>query len=113
MENNSFLRRTRSDPSSFIGGIIGLVAFLIVGLLPSLVYGGYAGVILGGAIFGTPIHESVVAQATVLLGVISGVLSIGGVFVLSGAILTTGAYICLQCLFPCDLTDQVGHSSLL
>ncbi len=92
MVQNSVKRRTRANPFTFIGGIIGLVTFLVVGLLPSLLYGGYAGVILGGAIFGTPIHESIFAQATVVLGVISGVLAIGGVFVLGGAILATGAY---------------------
>jgi hypothetical protein len=92
MEKNKVERRTRANPFTFIGGIIGLVAFLVVGLLPSLLYGGYAGVILGSAIFGTPIHENIFAQATVVLGVISGVLAIGGVFVLGGAILATGAY---------------------
>ena len=92
MEKNNVERRTRANPLTFIGGMIGLVTFLIVGLLPSLLYGGYAGVILGSAIFGTPIHENIFAQATVVLGVISGVLAIGGVFVLGGAILATGAY---------------------
>jgi hypothetical protein len=92
MENNNVERRTRANPFTFIGGVVGLVVFLVVGLLPSLLYGGYAGVILGSAIFGTPIHESIFAQATVVLGVVSGVLAIGGVFVLGGAILATGAY---------------------
>ncbi len=92
MANNNVERRTRANPMTFAGGMLGLVTFLVVGLLPSLLYGGYAGVILGGAIFGTPIHESVFAQATVILGVISGVLAIGGIFVLGGAILATGAY---------------------
>ena len=92
MEKNSVARKTRANPITFIGGMVGLVTFLVVGLLPSLLYGGYAGVILGGAIFGTPIHESVFAQATVVLGVISGVLAIGGIFVLGGAIVATGVY---------------------
>jgi len=34
----------------------------------------------------------VFGQATVVLGVISGVLAIGGIFVLGGAILGSGAY---------------------
>ena len=92
MEKNNVERRTIANPFTFIGGMIGLVTFLVVGLLPSLLYGGYAGVILASAIFGTPIHENIFAQATVVLGVISGVLAIGGVFVLGGAILATGAY---------------------
>jgi hypothetical protein len=115
MENNSFVRRTRANHVSVIGGLVGLVTFLVVGLLPSLLYGGYAGVIVGGAIFGTPVHESVFAQATVFLGAIAGVFSIGGVFVLGGAILTTGAHGLLAALsvgpemesMPSDL---LGHA---
>jgi len=83
-----------SGPNSvtFAGGVLGLIVFLGVGLLPSLLYGGYAGVILGSAIFGSPIHESAFAQATVVLGVLSGVLSIGAIFVLAGAIVATGIH---------------------
>jgi len=92
MRKNSVARLNRANPITFLGGVLGLAVFLIVGLLPSLLYGGYAGVILGSAIFGAPIHESVFAQATVVLGVISGVLAIGGIFVLGGAILATGVY---------------------
>jgi len=80
--------------------MIGLVAFLVVGLLPSLLYGGYAGVILGTVIFGSPIHESVFAQAIVVLGVLSGVLAIGGVFVLSGAIVANGICGTMTALLP-------------
>jgi len=81
---------TGPNSVTFTGGIVGLLAFLVVGLLPSLLYGGYAGVIIGSAIFGSPIHENVLAQATVVLGVLSGVLSVGSIFVLAGAILATG-----------------------
>jgi hypothetical protein len=92
MGKNNTARLNRANPITFLGGVMGLALFLGVGLLPSLLYGGYAGLILGSAIFGTPIHESVFGQATVALGVLSGVLAIGGIFVLGGAILATGAY---------------------
>ncbi len=94
---------------TFIGGIIGLVTYLVVGLLPSLLYGGYAGVILGSAIFGSPIHENVFAQATVALGVLSGVLAIGGVFVLGGAILATGIFGTLSALASATARTQEPH----
>lgn len=82
----------RLEPNSgtFIGGIFGLMVFLVVGLLPSLLYGGYAGVILGSAIFGSPIHEHVLAQATVIIGILTGVLSVGSIFVVGGAIIASG-----------------------
>lgn len=92
MAANKVERRSRANDVTFLGGIVGLVVFLAVGLLPSLLYGGYAGVLLGSAIFGTPIHEHLLAQATVVLGVLAGVLTLGGIFVLGGAILATGIY---------------------
>jgi hypothetical protein len=92
MAKNNAARLSGANPITFLGGVMGLAIFIGVGLLPSLLYGGYAGLILGSAIFGTPIHESVFGQATVVLGVISGVLAIGGIFVLGGAILGSGAY---------------------
>jgi hypothetical protein len=92
MEEIGVERKTKTIPIRLCGAMLGLVAFLVAGLLPSLLYGGYAGLVLGGAIFGTPIHESVFAQATVIIGVISSVLVTGGVFVLGGAILATGVH---------------------
>lgn len=92
MAKNNDARLSGANSITFLGGVMGLAIFIGVGLLPSLLYGGYAGLILGSAIFGTPIHESVFGQATVVLGVISGVLAIGGIFVLGGAILASGAY---------------------
>lgn len=92
MRKNNAARLSGANSITFLGGVMGLAIFMVVGLLPSLLYGGYAGLILGSAIFGTPIHENVFGQATVVLGVISGVLAIGGIFVLGGAILATGAY---------------------
>jgi len=81
---------SRPNSTTFMGGVIGLLVFLVVGLLPSLVYGGYAGVMLGSVVFGVPIHEHVLAQATVVLGILSGVLSVASIFVLAGAIMATG-----------------------
>ncbi len=68
------------------------MSFLVVGLLPSVLYGGYSGLILGYALFGGPIHESALAQTTAILGMLFGVLAVGAMFMLSGAILATGIY---------------------
>ena len=75
---------------AFIGGIIGLVIFIVVGLLPSLVYGGYAGILLAQAIFTGPIHLSILSQITVVFATLLGVLSVGGLFILIGAISIAG-----------------------
>jgi hypothetical protein len=92
MEEIGVERMMKTIPVTLYGAMVGLVAFLVAGLLPSLVYGGYAGLFLGGAIFGTPIRESVFAQATVIIGVMFSVLVTGGVFVLGGVILAKGVH---------------------
>jgi len=76
--------------STLIGGGIGLVIFLAIGLLPSLVYGGYAGAMLVGAIFGAPIHTSILAQGVVVFGMLIGLLANAAVFVLAGAAVGAG-----------------------
>jgi hypothetical protein len=90
----------RANSVTFFGGVVGLMVFLVVGLLPSLLYGGYAGVMLGSALFGTPIHEHVLAQATVVLGVLFGLLATGAVFVLGGAIMASGLYGTVMAVMP-------------
>jgi hypothetical protein len=72
---------------TFIGAMVGLVLFLIIGLLPALVYGGYAGVMLANALYIGAIHTSLLAQTTVIFTVLAGVLSVASLFVISGAAL--------------------------
>ena len=77
---------------TFVGGVTGLVAFLFVGLLPSLVYGGYAGVALAAAILGAPI-QGTMARAFVAAGMAFGLLTVAGLFVVIGAIAGTLAFL--------------------
>ena len=71
---------------AFGGGIIGLVAFLVVGLLPSLVYGGFAGASLAAGLLGHPVDGSLMSRGITLFGMVAGLLATGGVFVVMGAV---------------------------
>ena len=71
---------------AFGGGIIGLIAFLIVGLLPSLVYGGFAGAALAAGLLGHPVDASIMARGITIFGMVAGLLATGGVFVVVGAV---------------------------
>jgi hypothetical protein len=80
------------------GAAVGLAAFLALGLLPSLLYGGYAGVMLAGAVLGTPVAATLAVRGLVILGMVLGVLLVGGLFTMAGAaagaavaVLTSGA----------------------
>jgi len=70
---------------TLIGAAIGLVAFLALGLLPALLYGGYAGVLLAGGIFGTPVQATFWVRALVVFGMVMGVLGVGALFTVAGA----------------------------
>jgi hypothetical protein len=70
---------------ALVGAGIGLAAFLAIGLLPSLLYGGYAGVLLAGGIFGTPVSASLAVRALIVFGMVLGVTAVGSLFAVAGA----------------------------
>jgi hypothetical protein len=70
---------------SLIGAAIGLALFLAVALLPSMLYGGYAGVLLAGGIFGTPVEPTLLPRALIVFGMVLGVVAVGSLFAVLGA----------------------------
>lgn len=70
---------------SMIGSGIGLALFLAVAALPAMLYGGYAGVLLAGGIFGSPITPTFFVQALIVFGMILGVAAVGSLFAVMGA----------------------------
>lgn len=76
----------RKTPS-LIGAGIGLVLFVAVALLPAMLYGGYAGVLLASGIFGTPLTATLAARALIVFGTLLGVVAVGSLFAVAGAAL--------------------------
>jgi hypothetical protein len=75
--------------TTFIGGIVGLVTFLCVGLLPSLVYGGFAGAILSSSLYGPLLQPNLLQRGMVVGGMLIGLLSTAGLFTVLGAAIST------------------------
>jgi hypothetical protein len=69
---------------SIIGAAVGLALFLAIALLPALLYGGYAGVLLGG-IFGTPVQPTFLVRALIVFGMVMGATGVGSLFAVGGA----------------------------
>jgi hypothetical protein len=69
-----------------IGAAAGLALFLAIALLPALLYGGYAGVLLAGGIFGTPVQATFAVRALIVFGMVMGVTGVGALFAVSGAV---------------------------
>ena len=78
-------RKNTSRTFTLVGGGLGLALFLALGLLPSVLYGGYAGVLLAGGIFGTPVEGTVLARAFIVAGMVIGVAVCAALFASAGA----------------------------
>ena len=65
---------------TLVGAGIGLALFLAIALLPAMLYGGYAGVLLAGGIFGTPVEPTLLARALIVFGMVLGVVGVGSLF---------------------------------
>jgi hypothetical protein len=72
--------------ATLIGTAVGLALFLAIALLPALLYGGYAGVLLAGGIFGTPIKATLLVRALIVFGMVLGVTGVGALFAVGGAV---------------------------
>ncbi len=70
---------------SLVGAGIGLALFLAIALLPALLYGGYAGLLLAGGIVGTPVEPTLLVRALVVFGMVLGVTAVGSLFAVMGA----------------------------
>ncbi len=71
---------------TLVGSGIGLALFLAVALLPAMLYGGYAGLLLAGGIFGTPVEATLLPRALIVFGMVLGVVAVGSLFAVVGAV---------------------------
>lgn len=99
--------RSLSHSFAFAGGIVGLVTYLVVALLPSIVYGGFVGVTLASGIFGTPVDANILARVVVLFGMVVGLLATAGLFVVVGAALGAAVYAIVRAMVPAG-ADKPG-----
>lgn len=87
---------------ALIGAGIALIAFLFVGLLPAVTYGGYAGVLLARGLWNGPLTGTFLQNALIVFGAVLGVTGIAGLFAVTGAAIGTavGALVSLGAKKP-------------
>lgn len=85
---------------SIVGLGIALAVFLAVGLLPSMLYGGYAGVLLATGIFGAPLKASLLPNALIVFGMVLGVTSVASLFAVAGAAVGATVGVVLERVSP-------------
>ncbi len=71
--------------STLIGAGVGLAVFLAVALLPALLYGGYAGVLLATGIVGAPVKATLLVRGLIVFGMVLGVTAVASLFAVAGA----------------------------
>ncbi len=81
------MRGRMSNRLSYLGAGIGLALFAVFGLLPGSFIGGVLGLNVAGALFGTPISPSVLPRIVVAVGMLTGVMVTGLIFLVGGATL--------------------------
>ena len=80
----------RNKMVAVAGAAVGIALFLAIGLLPSVLYGGYAGLLLASGIFGTPLPDHLFARGLVAFGSLLGVFATAAVFAVVGAAAASG-----------------------
>ena len=69
-----------------IGAAVGLAIFFAVAMLPAALYGGYAGVLVAGGVFGSPLAPTFAARVLIVGGMILGTIGVGALFTVGGAV---------------------------
>jgi hypothetical protein len=79
--------RTGQHLFPLFGGFVGLVAWSLVALMPSLVHGGFAGWSLAHGVLGGHAAEgSLLERLSIAFGMLVGSLGVAAVFVVLGAV---------------------------
>jgi|SRR3954463_8284806 hypothetical protein len=80
----------RNKMVAVAGAAVGTALFFAIGLLPAVLYGGYAGLLLATGIFGAPLPGHIFARGLVAFGSLLGVMATAAVFAVAGAASASG-----------------------
>ena len=76
---------------TYLGAGVGFVAYLVMGAVPGLLYGGYMGLAMSGVLFGAPVEATLAAKVITFGGMLLGLAASFAFFMVFGALLGTGA----------------------
>ena len=72
-----------------VGAVLGVVAFLIFGIIPGFHYGGYGMLMLLGKLAGGPLEMTLAIRLLLVLGILLGILCIGFASIVIGSVFGT------------------------
>jgi hypothetical protein len=86
-EKASGKKEKMSSVFSYAGGGLGLGLFAIFGVMKSSFIGGIVGINIAGAIMGLPLKSHILSRIIVALGMLTGIMVAGLIFISAGAVL--------------------------
>jgi hypothetical protein len=89
-------RKRHASLPTYIGAGTGFVAFIAFGAMPGLLYGGYMGLMMAGALFGTPVEPNILARLITGGGMLLGLLASLFLFLVVGSVVGTSCGIVLR-----------------
>jgi hypothetical protein len=73
-----------------IGAAVGVVTFLIFGLVPGFFFGSYGSLLVISHLMGGPVEPTLIVRMVMAVGILLGIVCVASVSIVSGAILGTG-----------------------
>jgi hypothetical protein len=73
-----------------IGAGIGVIAFLVFGIIPGFFFGSYGSLIVISHLMGGPVEPTLIVRVVMAVGILLGIACVASVSIVSGAILGTG-----------------------
>ena len=89
-----------------IGALLGVIAFLIYGLVPAYHYGGMGTVILLSKLAGGPVEFTLMLRLIVIAGVLIGIVSLGSASIVLGSIAGTASGYIVSLVSPVKSAEE-------
>lgn len=84
------MKTDTSKKGVYIGATVGLILFILIGLLPSSFVGGVLGLKIASYLLGTSMETALLTRAVVGLSMVTGILAAGCVFVAGTSLIGWG-----------------------
>jgi hypothetical protein len=104
-------RLETSQKGLYVGTGIGLILFVLVGLLSGSLVGGVIGLKMAGFIFGAPLEGALLARVIVAISMLAGVFASGLIFVGGTGFLGWAAGYVYDALRMTGMETTQGHTA--